>query len=485
MEGNRSGGRGAVRSGLQTGISTAAVSGSAAVLGIILSRKFGHGVKTDGFFAAYGVYLALVLVASSLRVIVLPRFVTARADGRLGHEVGAWAAGLAPPLAALVVVSVLWPHSIAGLLTSSASARDQAAVLLPWIIPSAVAQIYGGLVASGLAALDDYGWAALGFAVGSVAGVALTLALIDHGVVAFGWGLALNGLLSLAIPLVPLLARGGFGRPDTRVGSRLLELGEGVVLPVVLQVLYLIAYRFSSGLGVGRATTFSYAYLIAAFLVAVTAASAALVATVPFAREGSSPERVARHVVAISWLSLALIAAAAGVFALAGEAVVRRVLGSSYGGSTGAELGRLVVYLVPWTVASVAVTVAYPLVFVRGRARWLPVVAVAALGIQVLVEWAARSLFGLAGVAVGLGITTAFVLVALLFSLGAVAASIRGILVATATCGVVAVAAFALPRLVVGPVAAAAVGLIAYFAVLGLWRPRGLRHAWAYMRTLE
>jgi len=91
MEGNRSGGRGAVRSGLQTGISTAAVSGSAAVLGIILSRKFGHGVKTDGFFAAYGVYLALVLVASSLRVIVLPRFVTARADGRLGHANQAFA----------------------------------------------------------------------------------------------------------------------------------------------------------------------------------------------------------------------------------------------------------------------------------------------------------------------------------------------------------------------------------------------------------
>ncbi len=88
----------------------------------------------------------------------------------------------------------------------------------------------------------------------------------------------------------------------------------------------------------------------------------------PFAREGSSPERAARHVVAISWVSLALVAAAAGVFALAGEPVVRRVLGSSYGGGTGAELGRLVVYLAPWMVASVAVTVAYPLVFVRGRA---------------------------------------------------------------------------------------------------------------------
>jgi hypothetical protein len=485
MEGNRSRGRGAVRSGLLTGVSTAAVSGSAAVLGIILSRKFGHGVKTDGFFAAYGVYLALVLVASSLRVIVLPRFVTARGTDRLAREVGTWAIGLTPPLVLVLVVSIVWPHGIAAALTSSASARDQAAVLLPWIVPSAVAQIYGGLVASGLAALDDYGSAALGFAAGSIAGVVLTLVLVGHGVVAFGWGLALNGALSLAMPLVALLARRGIGSPDLRIGSRLLELGEGVALPVALQGLYVIAYRFSSGLGTGRATTFSYAYLIAAFLVAVTAASAALVATVPFAREGTSPQRVARHVVAISWLSLALVAAAAGVFALAGEAVVRRVLGSSYEGGTGAELGRLVVYLVPWMVTSIALTVAYPLVFVRGRARWLPVLAVAALGAQVLIEWPARAAFGLAGVAVGLGLTTGLVLLVLLAWLGAVVAALRGIAVAALTCGSVALVAYGVPRLVLGPVGAAVFGLAAYAAVLAVWRPAPLRHAFGYMRDLD
>src|SRR3954449_3468990 len=103
MQGNRSRGRGAVRSGLLTGISTAAVSGSAAVLGVILSRKFGHGVKTDGFFAAYGVYLTFVLVAGSLRVVVLPRFVNARSEGRLGVELGTWAVALALPLAAVTV----------------------------------------------------------------------------------------------------------------------------------------------------------------------------------------------------------------------------------------------------------------------------------------------------------------------------------------------------------------------------------------------
>src|SRR4051794_29530246 len=158
MEGNRSRGRGArrsgaLRSGVLTGISTAAVSGSAAVLGVILSRKFGHGVKTDGFFAAYGPYLALVLVAGSLRVVVLPRFVTARSAGRLSHEVGAWGAGLAVPLALVVVAAITAPHAIADALTSSPQAADYAARLLPWIVPSAVAQIFGGLVASALAAL--------------------------------------------------------------------------------------------------------------------------------------------------------------------------------------------------------------------------------------------------------------------------------------------------------------------------------------------
>src|SRR2546421_4781180 len=83
MEGNRSVGQGAVRSGLLTGISTAAVSGSAAVLGVILARKFWHGVKTDGFFAAYGVYLPLVLFSGSPRVIVLSRFFPARAALRM------------------------------------------------------------------------------------------------------------------------------------------------------------------------------------------------------------------------------------------------------------------------------------------------------------------------------------------------------------------------------------------------------------------
>src|SRR5437868_10886604 len=98
MQGNGRGRRSAVGSGVFTGLSTAAVSGSAAVAGAILSRKFGHGVKTDGFFDAYALYVALVLVASALRVVVLPGFARSHAEGRLAAEVGTWAGALAIPL---------------------------------------------------------------------------------------------------------------------------------------------------------------------------------------------------------------------------------------------------------------------------------------------------------------------------------------------------------------------------------------------------
>jgi hypothetical protein len=470
---------------LVTGISTVAVSGSAAVAGAILSRKFGHGVKTDGFFAAYGVYVALVLVANALRVVVLPRFARARTEGRLGREVGTWSLALAAPLVPAVAVAVAAPHALAGVLTGSSSAQHQAAELLPWLVPAAAAQVYAGIGASGLAALDDYGTAAFGFAVGAIAGLVAIVVLVGHGVQAFGWGLALNGAVALLVPVAILAGRGGLGLPAAGAVGRLRELAEGVALPFALQGLYVIGYRFASGLATGKPTTFSYAYLIAALLVAVSATSIALVSSVPLARGELTPERAGRHVVAASWLSLAVVAAAAGVFALAGARVARWALGSQYGGGTGAELGRLVVYFAPWMVASVAVSVAFPLLFVRGRARWLPLLAVGALCVHVLVEWGGRAAFGLAGIAAGMAVTTGAILAVLLWPLGALTQALRGLLTAAVICGGLAAVAFGLPHAVLGAVPAAAVGLALYVGALVVWRPAGLRSAWSYVRTLQ
>jgi hypothetical protein len=399
--------------------------------------------------------------------------------------VGTWSLALAVPLVPAVVVAVAAPHALAGVLTGSSSARDQAAELMPWLVPAAVAQVYAGVAASALAALDDYQTAAAGFALGAVGGLVAIVAFVGHGVQAFGWGLALNGGLALLVPLGALVARRALGWPEPGAAGRLRELAEGVALPFALQGLYVIAYRFASGLGTGKPTTFSYAYLIAALLVAVTATSVALVSSVPLARGELTPERAGRHVVAASWLSLAVVGGAAGVFALAGARVARSALGSQYGGDTGAELGRLVVYLAPWMVTSVAVSVAFPLLFVRGRAGWLPALAAAVLGLHILVEWGGRAAFGLAGIAAGMAVTTGVTLAALLWTLGALTQALRGLLVAAAVCGGVAAIAFGLPRLALGSMPAALVGLVLYAGALGVWRPSGLRSAWTYVRTLQ
>src|SRR5262245_44845764 len=480
MQANRPASRTALRSGVVTGLSTAAVSLSAAVAGAFLARKFGHGVRTDGFFAAYAVYIALVLVASALRVVVLPQLARAHAAGRLGREVGGWCVALAVPLAPAVVLALVASGTIARGLAGGGGRQDAAAELLPWLVPAAAAQVYAGLAAFG-----DYGTAALGFGLGAVVGLVVIAVFADHGVVAWGWGLAVNGAIALGVPLAVLLVRRGVGPPEGSVWLRLRDLAEGASLPFALQGLYLIALRFATGEGEGAPTTFSSSYLIAALRVSITATSLALVTSVPLTREGLTPERTAQHVVAASWLSLALVAAAAGVFALAGEPLAHRVLGSAYSGPTGAELGRLVVYLAPWMAAAVAVSVTFPLLFVRGRARELPLLAVTALLVQVPVEWAMREAFGLAGIAGGMAITTALVLAALLHSLGSLGRTVRGVVVAAVVCGGLAAVAFLLPSAVLGAVSAAALGLVLYAAALLSWRPAGLRAAWAYARTLQ
>ena len=199
---------------------------------------------------------------------------------------------------------------------------------------------------------------------------------------------------------------------------------------------------------------------------------------------GLVPERAAQHVVAASWLSLAVVAAAAGVFALAGEhgsragcsarATAAAPAPSSAGSSSTSRRG--------WSPRSRS----------RSRFRSSSCAAVRAgcpcwrggARLHRCSSSGARAAFGLAGVAVGLGLTTG--------------ARARG---AARSAAPLALArgrarrgrlrraggdcvrpAAARPR----PVPAAAYGLVAYVRRAGLLAPRrACRHAWAYVRTLQ
>lgn len=473
-------------SGVVTGLSTVVVAGAAAIAGALLAQKFGRDAETDGFLAAYGVYLALVIGAQAFRMVVVPDLTRAAAAGRLAEEAGGYAVALLAVGVPLSVVAVAAQDLLGDALTGSLPERSAvvAGDALAWLVPAAFAQLLAAVAASALAARDSYGVVAVAYSVGAVAGVALFLALADeYGVVALAWGVALNGAVTLAIPLAFVRLRPS----NNLLLGRVWRLVQGAAVPLALQLMYLVSVRLAADLDVGDVTSFSYAYLFAAMLVATTASSVSVVTAAPLTRRGLRGDDAARHLVDAAWVSLAVVGGGAGFFALAGEPVVSAVLGDAYSGEVGRELGELVVWLAPWMLVAIAFTVTLPLLFVVERQGRLVGLAVAALGIHVLLAWGGRELLELPGIALALAVSTLLVVADMLDAVSRRTAlvGLAGLARAGVVVGAVAAAAFAAAGAVSGGVAAALLGLAVYGALLALVSPLGLRQAWSYLRGLH
>ena len=202
----------------------------------------------------------------------------------------------------------------------------------------------------------------------------------------------------------------------------------------------------------------------------------------------STPERVARHVVATSWISLALVAprpasspssARRSSSACSGRATPAAPAPSSAGSSSPRARG--------WSPRS-RVTVAFPLLFVQGRARWLPLLAVARAPRPRARRWVLQRAFGLTGVAVGAGASRPRSCSPCCSrALARVAADACGLVAAAVVCGGARRRSrTGCPRLVLGAGAAAAVvGLAVYAACSRPGAPAGLRDAWRYVRALQ
>ena len=462
--------------------------------GAYLAQKFGRDKETDGFLAAYGVYLVLVLGAQAFRMVVVPDLTRAEAEGRLSAEFRAYVisfvAVAVPATVVAAAFSGFWGELVTGRLPEESA--QVAAEALPWLIPAAFAQLLAALAASALAARDSYYPAAAGFALGGIGGVALFVAAADeHGLVALAWGLALNGALAVSIPAGALLLRGSRVRlhrgVPLRLGYRLWRLFQGAAVPLAVQGLYLIALRFAAGTGEGSVTSLSYAYLLAGMFVSATAFSLSLISAAPLTRRGIDAESAADHVVHTAWIALALVGGAIGLVALLGGRIITAVLGDAYAGDVGDELGRLVVYLSPWMVAWAAFSITYPLLFVMERTRWLLPMAAGALLVDIPISIAAREWFGLEGVTVALGISMTLLVVALMASLSVrmLWLAAAGLLRLSLLVGAATALAFGGASLLLSAVPAAAAGLALYALILLVMRELGLAEAWHHVRALH
>jgi len=485
---------GSLGSGALTGAALAVQTGLAAVVGIVLAREFGRGAETDGFFAAYGVFIVIVLAAGAIRVTVLPTFARARASGCLGGEAVSFVLALAVIALPVLILGTVLRGPVATLLTGGAPvAQATAAMVLPWMLLAATCQLFAGLAASVLAAMNDYASPAVGFALGSVLGLAYILWRVNaDGVSAFSIGMTVNGVVALGVPAVAIAiraARDGSPRSALRprggsAFARLSMLGFGVALPFALQALYVMLLPFASRDGEGEVTSLAYAYLVSSAVVAVCASSLGLVTAVPLARSGLGPGRAVRHIVASSWLALVAIGVAAAVFGVAGGNVVGSLLGPDYNDRVGRDLGLLVVALTPWMVVAVTSAVTFPLLFVAGAIRKLPLTALAVVIVQVPLAWTGNVLFGVTGLALALAASTGLAVLAMLAMLEAVRATVVGVGVAAIKVAVVALVAFIPVSLVLSSVPAAVVGTIAYAVIVAVLRPPQLVDSWHYMRGL-
>jgi peptidoglycan biosynthesis protein MviN/MurJ (putative lipid II flippase) len=488
-------GQSALRSGLLTGLSYLTVAGSGAIAGVYLAHKFGRNDRTDGFMAAYGVYLVLVLGAQAFRMVVVPDLTRATAQRRLGTEFTDYALAfllLGIPISAIVLaLPEFFGNLITGRLPHSSAVL--AGHALQWIVPAAFAQLLAALAASALAARDEYAVAAAGFALGGIGGLVLFVVLAgSHGLISLAWGLALNGAISLGLPLVALARHGGRlrhlrGGGTLAVRRRMWRLVYGTAVPLAGQGLYVLALRFAAGTGAGNVTSLSYAYLLAAMFVSATAFSLSLISAAPLTRRGVDADSAADHLVHSAWVSLALVGAAAGIVALVGGHVVTALLGHAYSGRVGQELGRLVAYLAPWMVAWAAFSITYPLLFVMHRTRWLVPLAIATVGVDIPISIEARAWGGLTGVAVGLGISALLMVVGLMAALAPrmLALSAIGLGRLALIVGAATALAFGGASLLLPAAPAVALGLFVYALLLVAVRQLGLAEAWHYVRALH
>ncbi len=488
-------GQSAVRSGLLTGLSYVTLAASGAAAGVYLAHKFGRNDRTDGFMAAYGVYLVLVLGAQAFRMVVTPDLTRAAAERRLGTEFAEYALAFlalgVPVIAVVLAFPVLFGDLITGRLPHSSAVL--AGNALRWIVPAAFGQLVAALAASALAARDEYAAAAAGFALGGIAGFVVFVVFADsHGLIALAWGLALNAAISLGLPLLALARHGGRlehlrGAGVNAVQRRLWRLVYGTAVPLAGQLLYVLALRFAAGTGAGNVTSLSYAYLLAAMFVSATAFSLSLISAAPLTRRGVDPDAAADHVVHSSWVSLALVGAAAGIVALIGGRVVSALLGHAYSGHVGQELGRLVAYLAPWMVAWAAFSIMYPLLFVMHRTRWLVTIALGTIAVDIPISIAARAWGGLTGVALALGISALLMVLALMAALAprVLALSVVGLGRLALIVGAATALAFGGAGLLLPSAPAVVLGLFIYALLLVAVRQLGLAEAWHYVRALH
>jgi peptidoglycan biosynthesis protein MviN/MurJ (putative lipid II flippase) len=411
--------RGVTGSAALTAASLLASMGLGAVLAVLVLLLFGKDVRTDAFFAAYGVFAVLNALGQSLRITVVPRLVEA-GDGHaaLDRFLGA----VLLMVAGAGVVLVLLGGPLAALLVSSlgpeAERITRVALVLLWIAGSL--QLVAGLLAGALGARGRFGPPAVAYVTASFTAIVALVALAGpFGIQAVSGGIALastvtSGLLLRALwsdGYRPALAR---LRPSAATLRALGQVLPGSLPYVVVQVTYVISLGYAARLGEGEVTLYSYAFFAALLVVGATGGPASMVLAAPLAQSWDrDPRSLIPHLAAVTRAGLILGAPMIAGVAFVGDEILDVLLGSAVTAEEGDRVVGSVLALSGFVVATLANSV--PMVASFVALRYAAVAALSALGVvaHVALTAAAAPLGGLEGIGLAASASALFFLACL------------------------------------------------------------------------
>ncbi len=478
-----------------TAVGGIAVLLGAALMGVLIARRFGASASTDGFFVANALYGVFVILAQSLRMTAVPRLIDGT-GARFHTELRGIALVFAGSGALFAAVGV----GLAPLVASGDALRAfQVALLLLW--PAVGLHLFAGLGAAMLATWSDFRVPALAFATGAVAMVAGFLALTPplgiHGIpAAVAVGAATSaGLIALELRRESRRTRrverheapepGG-----ARVSATRILLG-GVAF-VATQIAPLISVAFAGTVGAGRASVYWYAVMLVVLLNAALSSPISVVFAPVVARDFASDRAAAgaltlRAFRAASTLAVPAVAALCLLGPQPAEWLLTKLSQAEID-----DIFTLLLVLSPAVLAAQLMAIPLLVVLAEGRlvqlAKWTMLVLAGHAALTAAVVALDVGLFGIAVV----GTISAFALsgAIVVLALRAHALSVaRGAGKAVGAVVVPALVAFLVPALVLGGgdnlakgTAALLIGSLLFLAWLRIVRREELEELLAVVR---
>lgn len=371
-----------------TAASLLASMGLGAVLAILVLLFFGKNVRTDAFFAAYGVFAVLNALGQSLRITVVPRLVEAP-DGDAALDAFLGAVGFMVVVAAIPLV--VFGGQLASVLVSSLGpvAEETARVALALLWAAGSLQLVAGLLAGALGARGRFAPPAMAYVAGSLTAItALALLAGPVGIQAVSGALVLAALVAAGL-LLRALYRDGYRPLPRRLWSSGREIPRALaqVLPgsipyVVVQITYVTSLAYAARLGEGAVTLYSYAFFAALLVVGATGGPASMVLAAPLAQTWDrDPTSLNPHLVTVTRAGLMLGAPMVAGIVFLGDEVLDVLLGAAVSGAEGDRVVTVVAALSGFVVATLANSV--PMVAGFVASRYAAVAALSALNVAV------------------------------------------------------------------------------------------------------